>query len=274
MSEKAGMIFSIGYENLSTGGLEALVQTLDAVIIDCRAVPRSRKPGFGQRQLERLLGKRYEAHGHHLGGRSKGAGVQPSGIAMLRERKARGERLILMCMEAAPYSCHRHHDIALAAKDLYVYHVMEHLVIRADVYHKHGKDFGLTEEHFAGYVEDFAPGGSPKGIVYHEEEKPTKAPACDDKVEPTLPALRALVSPGKAHGSMLVHAGGGTSVSDPDRYGTDMDRIRPICEAASSDELRALLRALGFERRGKGRACLVQDAVDAALGKLYPRRAA
>ena len=83
----------------SASHLLTLADDLDAVIIDVRARPLSRKPGFSKSSLVSLLASRYEWRGDVLGGRVKGrgAGVTKGGIEMLRSRG--GENLVLMCME-------------------------------------------------------------------------------------------------------------------------------------------------------------------------------
>jgi len=117
------MIYTIGYQGLAPAALLRIVEHLDAVLIDCRHRPVSRIPGYGGNQLNlllnagRMLGRqpmRYEQHGHHLGGRGN---VKPDGITELCLRFkpipgfTKGPHCILMCMEEAPWECHRHHDI-------------------------------------------------------------------------------------------------------------------------------------------------------------------
>jgi hypothetical protein len=121
-----GLIFSIGYGGRndgldSPGQLHRIVLDLGATLIDCRSKPVSRKAGFGGQQLALLLNGRYEWHGAELGG--MGRGVTARGLAWLRGQKASGRRLVLLCMEAEPWLCHRHHRIAMRAPDLEVLHI-------------------------------------------------------------------------------------------------------------------------------------------------------
>jgi hypothetical protein len=124
--EQDGAIFSIGYGGRTDGlenpqQLHRMVLQLDATLVDCRSKPTSRKAGFGGQQLALLFNGRYEWHGAELGG--MGEGVTARGIAWLRSQKAEGRRLVLMCMEAEPWLCHRHHRIAMRAPDLGVLHI-------------------------------------------------------------------------------------------------------------------------------------------------------
>ena len=102
-------IYSWGYDNSTPDRLEELAETLAARVIDVRSVPNSRRPGFGRRQLEALLGVRYVWKGETLGGRAPG--VTPQGLAYLRSLPPE-ENVILLCKEAAPGDCHRHFAIA------------------------------------------------------------------------------------------------------------------------------------------------------------------
>lgn len=109
---KPGTLYTIGYQALPPARLAALAAHLDATVIDCRASPVSRSHGYGRRQLEALLGPRYEPRGHQLGGRRAGVShTTAAGIAVLRADLAAGRNLMLMCMESAPGECHRHSDI-------------------------------------------------------------------------------------------------------------------------------------------------------------------
>lgn len=107
------MLYSIGYSGMRAASeLLDLAQSLDAVIIDVRARPVSRKSGFSRWNLAAVLGERYEWHGDKLGGRKAGEkpAVTAEGIQLLSRRIA-DENLILMCLEHEPWLCHRHLDI-------------------------------------------------------------------------------------------------------------------------------------------------------------------
>lgn len=123
-------IYTIGYEGVSIG---ALIRTLEAAgvktLIDVRAVPLSRKPGFSKNILARSLAEHDIAY---LG--LKGLGTPPDGRAAARRRdletlkkiygahiKTKEARLdlataidmaqesscCLLCFEHAPDCCHR-----------------------------------------------------------------------------------------------------------------------------------------------------------------------
>jgi uncharacterized protein (DUF488 family) len=97
------LIFTLGYAGpLTTQRLLEIAQALDALVIDVRSVPRSRKSGFCKTKLGDLLGKRYLPLGHLLGGRPPG--VLPEGIAQVRSLSAKRD-VILMCMEEEPEQC-------------------------------------------------------------------------------------------------------------------------------------------------------------------------
>jgi hypothetical protein len=120
------MILTFGYQSSTPASLEMLVRDFDARVIDVRTEPRSRIRGFGRRQIERLLGGRYEWRGDQLGGRylerdSAGKWVQRTewtvGVPWLVER-AQHENLILLCLETCPGICHRHPLVVQVARQL------------------------------------------------------------------------------------------------------------------------------------------------------------
>lgn len=110
------MLYTIGYAKLTPA---LLVKTLDrfsiATLVDVRSSPRTRVAGFGNRQLETLLGPRYAYRGNELGGRPPG--VSERGLLWLAHlaacNEAVGDHTAIMCMEEAPGDCHRHHTISL-----------------------------------------------------------------------------------------------------------------------------------------------------------------
>jgi hypothetical protein len=76
--------------------------------------------GFGNRQLESLLGYRYVYRGDELGGRPPGVSERGllwlAYLVRLHESTSHGathQNVAIMCMEEAPGDCHRHHAIAL-----------------------------------------------------------------------------------------------------------------------------------------------------------------
>jgi hypothetical protein len=83
-------------------------RALDALVIDVRHVPRSRKPGWSMSRLIETLGPdRYTTMGQVLGGRRH---TTDAGIKTL-DGLSRARDVILLCLEEAPGHCHRHHDI-------------------------------------------------------------------------------------------------------------------------------------------------------------------
>jgi hypothetical protein len=101
------MIYTVGYQRLTSRRLEKIVGDLNAILVDCRYRPFSQRPEFGGDRLAEQFGSRYQQRGHELGGHGH---TTAEGIDRLR---LDGERatLILLCMEEAPSDCHRHHAI-------------------------------------------------------------------------------------------------------------------------------------------------------------------
>jgi hypothetical protein len=106
-------IYSIGYHALSVPALTEALDTLGvSLLIDVRATPQSRLPGFTQGQLEKTYGRRYLWAGDRLGGR--GATPKEDALVWLESLAASGQTCCLLCKEEAPGSCHRHYTIATA----------------------------------------------------------------------------------------------------------------------------------------------------------------
>jgi hypothetical protein len=106
-------IYTIGYQRLKPTRLQEIATVLDAIVIDCRVRPQSRRAEFNKPALEKLLGSRYLWRGYQLGGRSYGGqqgAITQEGIDWLRIQAAH-QNLLLLCMEEAPGECHRHHGI-------------------------------------------------------------------------------------------------------------------------------------------------------------------
>jgi hypothetical protein len=111
----SAVIYTIGYGQLRPDALAGLAESLDVTVVDVRGRPVSRRPGFGRRQLETLLGERYTWRGDTLGGVNHLAGARfhwPSG---LRHVMASVQRPMLLCACHAPGCCHRH-QLALTAQ--------------------------------------------------------------------------------------------------------------------------------------------------------------
>lgn len=117
------MIYTVGYAGLAPEELLALSVRLDAPIVDVRRSPKSRMRGFGANQIRTLLGSRYVWAGENLGGGQ----VNERGLDFVRGLQSG----ILMCLEAAPGDCHRHHDIALplAREGFAITHVYGHELV-------------------------------------------------------------------------------------------------------------------------------------------------
>lgn len=106
--EEVLLIWTIGYQRLAPARLAWLAERLDALVVDVRAVPKTRIKGYGTNQLLTLLGARYTQMGHCLGGRGS---VSAEGIDFLRRGDRFGRDHILMCACHVPGDCHRHTDI-------------------------------------------------------------------------------------------------------------------------------------------------------------------
>jgi len=100
------LIYTIGYQRLTSRRLEKIVGDLDAILVDCRYRPVSQRPEFSGDRLAEQFGARYQRRGHELGHGHTTA----DGIDRLRLDTERAT-LILLCMEEAPGDCHRHHAI-------------------------------------------------------------------------------------------------------------------------------------------------------------------
>jgi hypothetical protein len=101
------LIYTIGYQRLTSRRLEKIVGDLNAILVDCRYRPFSQRPEFGGDRLAEQFGSRYQQRGHELGGHGH---TTAACIDRLR-LDAEHANLILLCMEEAPGECHRHHAI-------------------------------------------------------------------------------------------------------------------------------------------------------------------
>jgi uncharacterized protein (DUF488 family) len=128
---RSGTLLTIGYEGCTIDSvLGVLRQAKVGLLIDVRAVPMSRKPGFSKRQLAAgldELGIRY-LHLQGLGTPKPGRDAARAGhpdrmAAIFREHMhsdraqaelaqakllARENRACLLCFERDPLQCHRH----------------------------------------------------------------------------------------------------------------------------------------------------------------------
>jgi hypothetical protein len=62
------LIYTIGYQRLTSRRLEKIVGDLDAILVDCRYRPFSQRPEFSGDRLAEQYGARYQQRGHELGG--------------------------------------------------------------------------------------------------------------------------------------------------------------------------------------------------------------
>lgn len=116
------MIYSIGYQKLTPAELKHIVQekAIDT-LLDCRSTPYGRRSEFNRKRLEEMLGSIYHFSGATLGGF---APIEEPAIVDLA-RLGQQKRLLLLCMEENPRTCHRHYEIAvrLHPYDLTVTHI-------------------------------------------------------------------------------------------------------------------------------------------------------
>jgi uncharacterized protein (DUF488 family) len=121
-----GRIYSVGYEGLTVGGLvERLQQSRIDELVDVRANPFSRKPGFSKKRLAASLEAAGITYRHEplLGNAFRD--VEDFGTAMdlMRDHLAAGEpaeavarlvdlatdrRIAVLCLESDQRRCHRH----------------------------------------------------------------------------------------------------------------------------------------------------------------------
>lgn len=123
--------WTAGYGRMTPDQLRALAEGLDVTVVDVRGRPVSRRSGFGRRQLEKLLGERYQWRGNQLGGLHHLANARDHWPAGLRALVAEVSRPLLLCACDAPVHCHRH-MLALelarqapAVTTIHLYHDLE-----------------------------------------------------------------------------------------------------------------------------------------------------
>jgi hypothetical protein len=100
------MIFTIGYQRLST---DKLAGVLDALLVDVRSTPISRKAGYSGKALRERFGSDYLWLGDHLGGKTPVTEFGLGEIAVYDRHPSL--HCVLLCLEHAPGGCHRHHAI-------------------------------------------------------------------------------------------------------------------------------------------------------------------
>jgi uncharacterized protein (DUF488 family) len=120
-----GRIYSVGYEGLTVAGLvERLQQSRIEELVDVRASPFSRKPGFSQKRLAASLAAGRIAYRHEplLGNAFRDVDDFATAMALMREHLAGGEpaaavgrlvasaagrRIAVLCLENDQRRCHR-----------------------------------------------------------------------------------------------------------------------------------------------------------------------
>lgn len=120
-----GRIYSLGYEGLTVAGLvERLLQNRVEEVVDVRASPFSRKPGFSRKRLGASLAAEAVGYRHEplLGNAFRDVGDFAAAMALMRERLGSGEpaeavarlvrlaegrRIAVLCLENDQRRCHR-----------------------------------------------------------------------------------------------------------------------------------------------------------------------
>lgn len=120
-----GRIYSVGYEGLTVDGLvERLQQSRIEELVDVRANPSSRRPGFSKKRLGESLTAAGIAYRHEplLGNafrdvedfdaamdlmRSHLAGGEPAEAVGRLVSLADGRRIAVLCLENDQHRCHR-----------------------------------------------------------------------------------------------------------------------------------------------------------------------
>jgi uncharacterized protein (DUF488 family) len=121
----AGRIYSVGYEGLTVGGLvERLQQSRVEEVVDVRASPYSRRPGFSKQRLATSLEQAGIAYRHEplLGNAFRHVEDFDAAMDLMRQRLAGGEpaeavarlvasaadrRIAVLCLENDQRRCHR-----------------------------------------------------------------------------------------------------------------------------------------------------------------------
>jgi uncharacterized protein (DUF488 family) len=121
----AGRIYSVGYEGLTVAGLvERLQQNRIDELVDVRASPFSRRPGFSKKKLSESLATAGIAYRHEplLGNAFRDVEDFAAAMALMRDHLATGEpaeavarlvgladgrRIAVLCLESDQRRCHR-----------------------------------------------------------------------------------------------------------------------------------------------------------------------
>jgi uncharacterized protein (DUF488 family) len=111
---KMKKVYTIGYQGMN---IDEFIRALKAhgieMVMDVRSKPASRNSSFRKKALQQRLareGFRYTWKGETLGGFSE---IRESHLLYLTAALEELDLSVcLMCMEADPRKCHRHHEIA------------------------------------------------------------------------------------------------------------------------------------------------------------------
>ncbi|MDQ4138797.1 MAG: DUF488 domain-containing protein [Actinomycetota bacterium] len=121
----AGRIYSVGYEGLTVAGLvERLRQSRVEELVDVRANPASRRPGFSKKKLSESMAAAGIAYRHEplLGNAFREVEDFAAAMALMRGHLAAGEpaeavarlvtsadgrRIAVLCLENDQRRCHR-----------------------------------------------------------------------------------------------------------------------------------------------------------------------
>jgi uncharacterized protein (DUF488 family) len=121
----AGRIYSVGYEGLTVAGLvERLQQSRIEELVDVRASPFSRRPGFSKKRLAESLAAAGITYRHEplLGNAFRDVEDLAAAMALMRDHLATGEpaaavarlvdlagghRIAVLCLESDQRRCHR-----------------------------------------------------------------------------------------------------------------------------------------------------------------------
>ena len=128
----AGRIYSVGYEGLTVAGLvERLQQNRIEEVVDVRASPYSRRPGFSRKSLAASLAAAGIVYRHEplLGNAFRDMDDFAAAMALMRDRLASGDpaaavdrlvalaegrRIAVLCLESDQSRCHRREVLAAA----------------------------------------------------------------------------------------------------------------------------------------------------------------
>jgi uncharacterized protein (DUF488 family) len=113
-------IYTFGYEKRRPEELRAESDRLDAVVMDVRIKPFSRRPDWAKSHLTALLGDRYRWVAGFGNVNYKGGPVEladpEAGLAQIADLIEQGRNIILLCYEADPKTCHRSQVAELIAE--------------------------------------------------------------------------------------------------------------------------------------------------------------